>query len=222
MIELIDINKNFNEFSALKNINLIIPTSQFVILKGVSGSGKSTLLSIIASLMKPSSGEVKIDSVSTSKLPDHHASQFRLNHIGFTLQNFALIENLSAKENVSIPLIPLRLSQKEIDTRVNEVLRLANIEHKKDSIVQNLSGGERQRVAIARSIANDPKILLFDEPTASLDQENSQTVINMLKDFKKMGKTIIVATHDPIFDHIDFVDKRVYIEKAKIVKITDG
>ena len=221
MIKITKLNKIFNEntkkeFHALKDINIEIKTSSCVILKGVSGSGKSTLLSIIGTLLKPTSGEIKIDDESIAKLPDLHASNFRAKKLGFIFQSYNLFNELNVKDNISIPLIPLGFSQKQIDIMSLVALKLANIEHKKDELVYNLSGGEKQRCAIARALVNNPDIILCDEPTANLDHDNSMKFIESLREFKKLNKTIIVATHDPIFENLDFVDEVINIKNGMI------
>ena len=221
MIKITKLNKIFNEntkkeFHALKDINIEIKTSSCVILKGVSGSGKSTLLSIIGTLLKPTSGEIKIDDESIAKLPDLHASNFRAKKLGFIFQSYNLFNELNVKDNISIPLIPLGFSQKQIDEKVINTLKLSNILHKKDELVSNLSGGEKQRCAIARALVNDCEIILCDEPTANLDYENSKNFIEILKELKELKKTIIIATHDPIFDNLDFVDSEILIKNGQI------
>jgi putative ABC transport system ATP-binding protein len=206
-----------NEFKALKNINLQINSHELVILKGVSGSGKSTLLSLIAALIKPTSGEIKVDNKLIAKLPDVHASKFRSQDIGFIFQSFNLFENLTVYENIALPLVPLKLSQKEIETKVTRALELANISHKKTQSVKNLSGGEKQRTAIARALVNNPKIILCDEPTANLDKANSLAFIEVLKELKSLDKTIVIATHDPLFESLEFVDRVIFIENGEIL-----
>ena len=221
MIKIENLNKIFNEntkkeFHALKNINLEINDSSCTILKGISGSGKSTLLSIIGTLLKPTSGNIQIDNENVAKLPDLHASNFRARKLGFIFQSYNLFDTLSVKDNVSISLIPLGFSQKQIDEMVLKALELANINHKKDELVYNLSGGEKQRCAIARAMVNNPEIILCDEPTANLDYDNSIIFIETIKKLKALNKTIIVATHDPIFDNLEFVDKIVNIKNGII------
>ncbi|KLE05971.1 MULTISPECIES: ABC transporter ATP-binding protein [Arcobacteraceae] len=221
MIKIKNLNKIFyentnKEFYALKDINLNIKKSSCVVLKGVSGSGKSTLLSLIATLQKPTSGEIVVEDESIAKLPDFHASNFRARKIGFIFQSFNLFNELSVKDNISLPLIPLGFSQKQIDEKVINTLKLANILHKKDELVSNLSGGEKQRCAIARALVNDCEIILCDEPTANLDYENSKNFIEILKELKELKKTIIIATHDPIFDNLDFVDSEILIKNGQI------
>ncbi|MCG3683042.1 ABC transporter ATP-binding protein [Aliarcobacter butzleri] len=221
MIKIKNLNKIFyentnKEFYALKDINLNIKKSSCVVLKGVSGSGKSTLLSLIATLQKPTSGEIVVENESIAKLPDFHASNFRARKIGFIFQSFNLFNELSVKDNISLPLIPLGFSQKQIDEKVINTLKLANILRKKDELVSNLSGGEKQRCAIARALVNDCEIILCDEPTANLDYENSKNFIEILKELKELKKTIIIATHDPIFDNLDFVDSEILIKNGQI------
>ena len=221
MIKIENLNKIFNEntqreFHAIKNINLEIVDSSCIILKGISGSGKSTLLSIIGTLQKPTSGNIQIDNENVAKLPDLHASNFRAKKLGFIFQSYNLFNTLSVKDNVSIPLIPLGFNQKQIDELSLKALEIANINHKQDELVYNLSGGEKQRCAIARAMVNNPDIILCDEPTANLDYDNSIIFIETLKKLKALNKTIIVATHDPIFDNLDFVDKIININNGMI------
>ncbi|MFW2442932.1 ABC transporter ATP-binding protein, partial [Aliarcobacter butzleri] len=156
------------------------------------------------------------ENESIAKLPDFHASNFRARKIGFIFQSFNLFNELSVKDNISLPLIPLGFSQKQIDEKVISTLKLANILHKKDELVSNLSGGEKQRCAIARALVNDCEIILCDEPTANLDYENSKNFIEILKELKELKKTIIIATHDPIFDNLDFVDSEILIKNGQI------
>ena len=222
MIRIEHLEKVYNEgasnsYTALHDINLHIRPSETVVLKGVSGSGKSTLLSIIATLIKPSSGALLVDGEQIAKLPDTHASYFRNTHIGFIFQAFNLFDELSVKDNVALPLIVTEDSQKRIDEKVQEAMVIAHISHKQDQAVQNLSGGEKQRCAIARALVHEPHIILCDEPTANLDRENSLKFIEVLKQFKAMGKTVVIATHDPLFDELESVDRTVLIENGKIV-----
>lgn len=204
------------DFHALRNIHLEIPKNSLTILKGISGSGKSTLLSIIANLQKPTSGEVRIDGEAISKLPDLHASHFRAAKIGFIPQHFNLFDTLSVEENISLSLIPLGFSPKEIQQKTQNALALAHISHKQHTQVRNLSGGEKQRTAIARALVSEPSIILCDEPTANLDLDNAQKFITILEELKALGKTIIVATHDPLFDTLSFVDSVVHIHDGTI------
>ncbi|WP_320034760.1 ABC transporter ATP-binding protein [Halarcobacter sp.] len=223
MIELKNITKDFeinknNIVRAVKNINLSIKQGELVVLKGASGSGKSTILSLIASLSKPTSGEVIVDEKRVSKLPDSFASMYRREDIGFIFQKYNLIPTLSVKENILLPLIPQNPSEEEASELLEKVMKRFKIEHKKDAIVKNLSGGEQQRVAIARSQINNPKIIIADEPTANLDKELSEHFISILKELKSDDKTIIVATHDPLFFELDFVNRVIELANGEIIK----
>jgi len=221
MIRIKNLNKIFNPSTkkaahVLKEINLQINKGELVILKGVSGSGKSTLLSIISAMDKPTSGEVIVDGKAVSKLPDIHASHFRANSIGFIFQHFNLLDELSVKDNISIVLIPLGLSIKTVDEKVQKSMELANISHKADQQVKELSGGEKQRCAIARALVNDPGIILCDEPTANLDRTNSLHFIELVKTLQKMGKTIVIATHDPLFEEAGFHDSILHMSDGEL------
>ena len=206
-----------NEFHALKNINLTVKSGDLVILKGVSGSGKSTLLGILGALSKPSSGEALINSRNVSKLPDIMSSNFRHSEVGFIFQSFNLIEGLSVYQNVLAPLSLTKLKKAELNSQIERALNLANIAHKKDQIISKLSGGEKQRCAIARALAMDPSVILADEPTANLDKQNSLIFIEMLKKFKELKKTVVVATHDILFDDLDFVDGYVKMQDGEML-----
>lgn len=205
-----------NEFCALKNINLSIKSGELVILKGVSGSGKSTLLGILGALSKPSSGEALINGRNVSKLPDIMSSNFRHSEVGFIFQSFNLLEGLSVYQNVLAPLSLTGLKKAKLNSQIEQVLNLANIAHKKDQIVSKLSGGEKQRCAIARALAMDPGIILADEPTANLDKQNSLGFIEMLSKLKELKKTVLIATHDILFDELDFVDRYVFLKDGEI------
>jgi len=207
MVLLENVNRNYSvggeEHSVLKSISLQVNKGEFVLLRGVSGSGKTTLLSLIAGLEKPSSGKILVDGEPISKLPDIHLSHFRAKKIGMVFQHFNLIESITLLDNVLVPLVALKIGLKEAKKMALEAIKSANIEHKKNAYPTMLSGGEKQRGAIARAIVTKPNLLLCDEPTANLDAQNSITFIESLKKLHAEGKTIIVATHDPIFEQLD-------------------
>jgi len=210
MIQLKNVSKVYaNGVIALNNLSLAFDEGELIVLKGKSGSGKSTVLALIAALSKPTSGEVIVDSKHISKLPDHFSSVYRRDNIGFIFQKYNLVTDLTVKENILLPLIPLNLSYEELDLRLQKVMKEFSIAHKQDEIVKNLSGGEQQRTAIARANIASPKIILADEPTANLDNKLSLEFITILKEMKSLNKTIIVATHDPLFFELDFVDRIV-------------
>ena len=220
MIELKNVTKIFtvnsnDEIVALKDINLTIPKGKLTILKGASGSGKSTILSLIAALSKPTTGEVIVAGKRVSKLVDDFASVFRRENIGFVFQKYNLIPTLTVKENIIIPLIPTNPDPKLLEKKVKNVLEKFEISDKENIPVKNLSGGEQQRVAISRALINNPPIIIADEPTANLDEKLSKNFINILKLLKDEGKTIVVATHDPLFFDLDFVDKTIEIKNGK-------
>ncbi len=221
MITVENLSKSFyhenSESKILTNINLHIKQGECVILKGISGSGKTTLLSIIAGLDKPSAGKVLIDGDPISKLPDLFASELRAKKIGMIFQHFNLFEHLLVSENTAIPLIPSGLSMNEINKNVDRALKVANIYHKRSLVASRLSGGEKQRTAIARALVANPEIILCDEPTANLDKENSLHFIETIKELHKMGKTIVIATHDPLFEELEFNNRIVPMVNGKIV-----
>ncbi|WP_459814737.1 ABC transporter ATP-binding protein [Campylobacter concisus] len=206
-----------NEFCALKNINLDINDGELVILKGISGSGKSTLLSLIALLQKPTSGEILIDGTNIAKLPDAFCSEFRHKRLGLIFQNFNLIEGLSVYENLLAPFALTNFKANVRDEMIKKALSLANIAHKKDENVSNLSGGERQRCAVARALSMDADIILADEPTANLDRQNARAFLGLLESFKVLKKSVIVATHDSIFDELSATDRVVSLQNGEIV-----
>ncbi len=223
MIQVENVSKIFNEgaeqaFSALKSVNLTVKRGETIILSGVSGSGKSTLLSLIAALDKPSSGKITVGGELISKLPDLHASAYRAKRIGVVFQHFNLLEDLSVEENVIVPLIHSGLPLSTIQQMAQKSMQSAAIEHKAVQSVNRLSGGEKQRCAIARALVHDPELILCDEPTANLDRANSLKFIEMLEILHGMGKTMIVATHDPLFEHLSFVSRVVHMEDGRIIE----
>ncbi len=209
-------NKN-NTVTAVDNINLEIEEGELVVLKGVSGSGKSTILSLIASLTKPTVGEVIVNSKRVSKLPDNFASDYRQEDVGFIFQRYNLIPTLSVRDNILLPLVPTNPDEVEARSKLDRVVEQFDIVDKKDTMVRNLSGGEQQRVAIARALINDPKIIIADEPTANLDENLSLDFIEILRGLKESGKTMVVATHDPLFFDLDMVDRVVEVRGGRIV-----
>ena len=206
-----------NEFCALKNINLDVNNGELVILKGVSGSGKSTLLSLIALLQKPTSGEILIDGTNIAKLPDAFCSEFRHKRLGLVFQNFNLIEGLSVYENLLAPFALTNFKANVREEMIKKALSLANISHKRDENVSNLSGGERQRCAVARALSMDADIILADEPTANLDRQNARAFLGLLESFKALKKSVIVATHDSIFDELSATDRVISLQNGEIV-----
>lgn len=218
MIKLINASKLYDrDVTALKDVSIEFNEGELIVLKGVSGSGKSSILSLVAGLSKPTSGEVVVDGKKISKMADHFVSVYRRENIGFVFQKYNLINTLSVAQNILLPLVPFNLPKDELERRLSGVLKLFNIAHKRDAIVKNLSGGEQQRTAIARANINEPKIILADEPTANLDAKLSLEFIEMLRELKSKNRTIIVATHDPLFFDLDFVDRVVEVSSGEIL-----
>lgn len=221
MIEIQNLNKKFSTnktdyFHVLKNISLNIEDGELLVLKGISGSGKSTLLSIIAGMMKPTSGFVMVDGENIASLSDYHISSYRNSKVGFITQSFHLFDELSVEDNITVPLIITGLSNEQVNQQLLRVMNLCNISHKAKQKVSTLSGGEKQRTIIARALINEPKIIICDEPTANLDYHNSINFIEIVTQLKELNKTIIIATHDPIFDTLEAVDKMVFISDGSL------
>ena len=180
---------------ALKSVSLNIPEGSFTCITGPSGHGKSTLLQLIGGLDKPTSGRVFIDNMDISSLSDNKLSEVRGEKIGFVFQSFNLLENLTASENIQTSMMFAKKSQKPASKRSLELLEMVGLSEKANSKPSELSGGQLQRVAIARSLANDPSILLMDEPTGNLDSESEKDVLEHIFNIHKTGKTIIIVTH---------------------------
>lgn len=201
----------FNEKTAplhvLKNVNLTLNAGQIVALKGPSGSGKSTLLQIMGLLESPTSGSIAIENHDISNANDTKRTQIRRKSIGFVYQFHHLLPEFTALENVIIPQLIDGVDKKIAKHRAKDLLHLFNMDHRFDHTPQTLSGGEQQRIAMARALANDPKILLADEPTGNLDQKTAHVVFDeMLKIVQKTGLTALIATHDnQLADHMDHI-----------------
>ena len=185
------------EVPALININLEIFENEFVAIIGQSGSGKSTMMNIVGCLDRPSEGEVFLANNNINKLSESDLSVLRGKTVGFIFQQYNLIPTLSAFENVKLPLELAEISDKEADTRVNDILKHVGLFEKKKNLPSQLSGGQQQRVSIARCLASNPQIILADEPTGALDSNTGLEVIETLsKLWKNEKKTVIMITHD--------------------------
>jgi putative ABC transport system ATP-binding protein len=201
VIELKDIQKTYrigeSEFPVLKGINLEIEPSEFIALMGPSGSGKSTLLNIIGCLDRPSSGRFLLLGQDISRTSDDELARIRREELGFIFQTFNLIGRVSVLKNVEVPMMLSGISRETRKDRALKLLESVGIAHRSDFSPQNISGGERQRVAIALALANDPKIIIADEPTGNLDLKNSDEVMKILSNLNQEGRTIIMVTHNP-------------------------
>jgi putative ABC transport system ATP-binding protein len=183
------------EVPALKGVDITIQKGEFIAIMGSSGSGKSTLLNMIGMLDTPTSGKVIIEGVDVSEMDENQRADFRLNKLGFIFQFFNLFMELTALENVAFPMQIAR--RKDSRERAIKLLDQVELSDRANHKPAELSGGQQQRVAVARALANEPALLLADEPTANLDTKSSEQVINLLKELNKSGQTIVMVTHEP-------------------------
>ena len=199
---------------ANKNISLDIFKNEVVFIVGKSGSGKSTLLNMIGSLDYPSRGKILLDGTNISSLEESDLAQIRGKKIGFVFQSFNLINSMTALENVMLPMTFQNIPAEEKKSKAEEILKKVEMGHRLNNLPSELSGGERQRVAVARSLANDPEVVIADEPTGNLDTKTGKMVMNLFKKIHKEGKTVIIVTHD-----LDLVNRT---REHKVYKIVDG
>ncbi|VVB98300.1 putative ABC transporter ATP-binding protein [uncultured archaeon] len=215
-------------FQALKGANLRIRRGEFVSIIGPSGSGKSTLLHLLGCLDKPTYGEVYLDGAPLSKMDDNALAEARNSKIGFVFQAFNLAPTLSVFKNVGLPLMIRDADEAEISRRVTELLDAVGLSGKQASKPSQLSGGEKQRVAIARALANNPAVILADEPTGNLDSKSGKDVMDFLAAlWKQHGVTVIVVTHEPVVAAyservIQLRDGRIEKDAAQKPKIPDN
>jgi len=202
---------------ALKETNLTINTGELVAIVGPSGSGKSTILQLIGGLLTPSSGLYHLDGLDVAKFSENRKAQLRNEAFGFIVQNFGLISDYTVYENLIQPLkYNKETNRRSFVEKVQKVLQSVDLEEKKDNYIHDLSGGQKQRVAIARAFINDPAIILADEPTGSLDDANSQKIIELLLKFNKRNRTVIIVTHDMKIANL--CSRIIRIEDGKIVE----
>lgn len=199
MIELRKIEKNYRrgaeDVRALRGVDLKVDKEELLAITGPSGAGKTTLLHILGCLDQPTSGEVQIDGVDASRLPEAELVKLRRDKIGFVFQQFYLIPGLSVYDNIALPLL---FSKKPATPeKITRLAGMVGLEHRLDHVPSQLSGGEMQRTAIARGLVNDPEILLADEPTGNLDSENSDKIFEILRSLSRNGLTIVMITHNP-------------------------
>ena len=201
---------------AVDEVSLRIKESDFVIIKGPSGAGKTTLLNLIGGLDSPNEGVVYSSGVKITNLQEESLATFRLVNVGFIFQNYNLISTLTAEENVMFPMKLAGMTLKEQRERAVSLLKQIGLGDRREHLPFQLSAGEQQRVAIARALANDPPIILADEPTANIDKKTSLFIRDLFKDMKKDNKTIIIASHD---DHlIELANRIITFEDGKIIR----
>lgn len=205
------------EVNALKGVSLDVSEGDFLAITGSSGSGKSTMMNLVGCLDLPSRGSIFLDNRDISKLSESDLAGIRGRKIGFIFQQFNLIPNLTALENVMLPLDFQDLSDLEARKKAEDLLRLVGLGDRMHHRPSQLSGGQQQRVAIARALSNDPEVVLADEPTGNLDSKSGSDVIGLLKDlWKKEGKTVIMVTHD--LGLADRAERKIHLKDGQIVK----
>ncbi len=186
-----------NLVKALDCVNIEIKKGDFVAIMGPSGSGKSTSMNLTGSLDYATKGDIFLDGENIENLEESELAQIRGKKIGFIFQQFNLIPNLTAVENVALPMMFQEIPEEERLARAHEILKMVDLEDRAEHYPNQLSGGQQQRVAIARALANDPEVILADEPTGNLDTKTGEKVMDFLTRFNNEGKTIIMVTHDP-------------------------
>jgi len=239
VIELANVTKTFNadkhnQFTAVDDVSLTVEAGRLTILKGPSGSGKTTLMALIGCMARPSSGRIRLHGIRTSffsdadtdsslditSLPERFLTEIRRTTFGFIFQQFNLVKGISALENIMLPAYPTGESQAAFRARALELMELFSVARHAASPVEWLSGGELQRVAIARALINNPAIIIADEPTAHLDSKLSVEFMEMVGTLKAEGKTILIASHDPIVYDSQLADTVVGMRDGRITGIT--
>ena len=222
MIETKNLIRSFKngdaETMVLKGVDFTAGDGEFISIMGRSGAGKSTFLYQISLLDKPTSGEIKIDGHDTHLLGEYERMKFRLNTFGYVFQDYALLPELSALENVALPLLMQNHTKKIAYTHAEDALKKVGLGHRLHNLPSQLSGGEQQRVSISRAIAHKPKILFADEPTANLDNESSRSIMAIFTELHAQGQTIIMVTHEE--EYAKLAGKIVRMDDGKIISET--
>lgn len=223
MIELRAVRKVFNEgkaneFQALNGIDLHVAAERVTVLRGPSGSGKTTLLTIAGCLARPTGGRVRFDGRDISNLPERFLTEIRRSTFGFVFQRFNLIRGLTALENVMLPAYPLGLNYPALREKAAALLASLQLSQRLAARVEELSGGEAQRVAIARALINDPLIIIADEPTANLDTALARQFLTILERLRAQGRTLLLASHDPLIYESSLVDTVVQMRDGRVVE----
>lgn len=222
MIHLIRIAKTFNagkpnRFNALRQIDLTIDINRVTLFKGPSGSGKTTLLSIIGCMVRPTSGRVLLKDLEITGLPERFLSKIRRESFGFVFQHFNLINGVTVLENVMLPAYPTATGQRQVQERALFLFETLKILSKAYTPIQHLSGGEQQRAAIARALINDPEFIVADEPTAHLNTDLARQFLDIVTMLKNQGKTVLMASHDPILYDSSVVDRVIELRDGRVV-----
>ncbi|MCM3545242.1 ABC transporter ATP-binding protein [Priestia megaterium] len=223
MIELVNIHKSYHlgkeEVPILKGINLKIYDGEFVAIMGPSGSGKSTLMNIIGCLDRASSGSYLLNEQEISTYSDEQLAKVRNIHIGFVFQQFQLLPRLTAVENVELPMVYAGVTRKERRARAEAALEKVGLSERMKHLPSELSGGQKQRVAIARSIVNNPTLILADEPTGALDTKTSADIMEQFSQLNADGTTVVVITHEP--EVAEYTSRTVIVRDGKVLSHSD-
>jgi len=219
MIEVKNLKKSFQDgektTEVLKGIDFMAESGDFVAIMGRSGAGKSTLLYQMSLLDEPTAGEIFIDNKNVLSLNTAERTSFRLSQLGYVFQDYALLPEMTALENVALPLLMQNFSEKKAYVKAAEHLTLVGLGQRLHNLPSQLSGGEQQRVSIARAIAHEPKILFADEPTANLDNESSRIVMDIFKKLHSEGQTIIMVTHE--VEYSKYAERIIHLDNGLIV-----
>jgi len=214
-----NVNKTYKngslELQVLKNISFKVDKGEFLAIMGSSGSGKPTMMNILGCLDNQYEGKYILDGIDISKSTENELSEIRNKKIGFIFQSFNLLPRLTALENVELPLIYSSVPKEERHKRANELLEMVGLKERTHHRPNELSGGQRQRVAIARALVNNPSIILADEPTGNLDSKSEAEIIEILQKLNKMGKTIVIVTHEPNIGEI--AQRKIVFKDGEII-----
>ncbi len=202
---------------ALDGVSFAIHRGEYWAIMGPSGSGKSTLLNILGCLDRPTSGSYWLNGVDVARMADNELSDHRLKNLGFVFQSFHLIPQLSVLENIEMPMFYLGIPQAERTRRAKELADRVEMSHRLQHLPAELSGGQRQRVAVARALANDPAVLLADEPTGNLDSKTSVQILALFQELYEQGKTIIVVTHEPDIDA--YAHSHIVVKDGRLLSV---
>jgi len=200
---------------AFRDVSFSVENGEFTAIGGPSGCGKTTLLNIVGGIDRPTSGKITVFGEDLNVKDEDFLASFRCHKIGFVFQSYNLVSTLTVAENVAFPMEWARKSEDHIEKRLEELLTTVGLQHRAEHLPSQLSGGEQQRVAFARALANDPPLLLVDEPTGNLDIKTSQKIVQILEKLKSEGKTIIIATHDEQI--LRLADQKLRFEDGKLV-----
>ena len=216
MIHIENIVKRFGSLEVLHGIEFSVERGEIVSIVGASGAGKSTLLQIIGTLMTPDEGSVTIDGKAIAGMSDGELSEFRNRHVGFVFQSHHLLEEFSSEENVMMPMLIAGVKRSEAQRRAKELLELVQMSHRLTHRPSALSGGEQQRVAIARALANNPSVVLADEPTGNLDTATREQIQRLFFDLReRTGQTFIIVTHDEALAEMS--DRKIVMSDGRIL-----